>query len=128
MARNVTHRYKELRLGQLRAFCECVRQKSFSAAARALGLSQPAVWPQVRALERDVGTGLLRRRGRDWEPSEAGWVLLELAASILGTVDSLKDLFEQRRRDVPRTVVLIGSPGILTEELARPVVEFCRLH
>jgi DNA-binding transcriptional LysR family regulator len=121
-------RYKELRLGQLRAFCECVRQKSFSAAARALSMSQPAIWQQVRALERDFGVGLLRRRGRHWEPSEDGLVLLELAASIVGSVDSLKDAFEQRRRDVPRSLVVLGSPGVLTEELARPVVDFCRQY
>lgn len=121
-------RFKELHLGQLRAFCECVRQKSFSAAARELHMSQPAVWQQVRALERYLGVGLLQRRGREWEPSEDGRVLLEQAASILGSADSLKESFEERRRQVPRTLVVIGSPGVVTEELARPVVEFCQLH
>lgn len=119
-------RYKELRLGQLRAFCACVRQKSFTAAARALGMSQPAVWQQVRALERDFGVALLRRRGRHWEPSEDGLVLIELASSIVGSVDSLKEAFDERRRDVPRSLVVLGSPGVLTEELARPIVEFCQ--
>jgi hypothetical protein len=43
-------RYKELRLGQLRAFCACVQYKSYSAAARVLETSQPSVWQQVRAV------------------------------------------------------------------------------
>ena len=53
MGKNQVHRYKELRLGQLRAFCECVRYHSFTAAARALGLSHASIWQQIRALERE---------------------------------------------------------------------------
>jgi DNA-binding transcriptional LysR family regulator len=128
MARSASQRYKELRLAQLRAYCACVRERSFSAAARALGMSQPAVWQQVRALERDFGVGLLERRGRSWEPTEDGRVLLELAATVLGNVDSLLDTFHQRRHEGPRTLTVIGSPGVLTEELARPVVAFSRKH
>jgi DNA-binding transcriptional LysR family regulator len=82
----------------------------------------------VRALEREFKVSLLRRRGRHWEPSEDGLVLLELAASIVGSVDSLREAFEQRRRDVPRALVILGSPAVLTEELARPLVEFCQQH
>ncbi|MBL8793595.1 MAG: LysR family transcriptional regulator [Planctomycetia bacterium] len=119
-------RYKELRLEQLRAFCECVRRRSFSAAARALHRSQPAVWQQVRALERQLGADLLRRRGREVEPSEDGRVLLELAADILGNVDSLQAAFEERRAEVARQLTVISSPGMIAEELAQPVVEFCR--
>ena len=52
MRNTKTHRYKELRPGHLRAFREVVRRKSFSAAARALGIAQPTLWEQVRALER----------------------------------------------------------------------------
>ncbi|OAI47320.1 hypothetical protein AYO44_09785 [Planctomycetaceae bacterium SCGC AG-212-F19] len=121
-------RYKELRLGQLRAFCACVRERSFSAAARALGVSQPAVWQQVRALERAFQADLLQRAGSEWMPTEDGRVLLELAATVLGNVDALQDEFAQRRRDIPRTLVVIGSPGVVTEELARPVAAFCRRH
>jgi DNA-binding transcriptional LysR family regulator len=128
MEANQAHRYKELRLGQLRAFCECVRHGSFSAAARALGMSQPAVWQQVRALEREFGASLLRRQGRAWAPSEDGQVLLELASSIVGTVDALKEVFDQRRRQAPQVLRLIATPEILAEELAGPVATFAGAH
>jgi DNA-binding transcriptional LysR family regulator len=128
MRRQAFQRYKELHLGQLRAFCECVRHKSYSAAARALHLSQPAVWQQVRALERDFGVSLVQRRNQQLEPSEDGLVLLELASSIVGSMDTLKERFDQRRRDVPRTLTVIGSPGVILEELALPVVGFCRQY
>src|SRR5437868_6367529 len=99
MPRSSTHRYKELRLGQLRAFCACVREASYSAAARALGMSQPAVWQQVHALERDFSAALLQRTPAGLAPTEDGRGMLELAATILGSVDSLQEEFEQRRRD-----------------------------
>jgi DNA-binding transcriptional LysR family regulator len=126
MEASQAHRYKELRLGQLRAFCECVRHKTFSAAARALGMSQPAVWQQVRALEREFGANLLQRQGGAWEPTEDGRVLLELASSIVGTMDALKELFDQHRRRIPRALRIISMPGVFTEELAGPVIAFCR--
>jgi DNA-binding transcriptional LysR family regulator len=91
-------------------------------------MSQPAIWQQVHALERDFSAGLLQRTPRGLIPTEDGRAMLELAATVLGSVDSLQEAFEQRRRDVPRTLVVIGSPGIVTEELARPVAGFCRRH
>lgn len=122
----LTRRFKELRLEQLRAFIECARRRSYSAAARALHRSQPAVWQQVHALERDLGVPLLRRRGRECTLTEDGGVLLEMAADLLGSVDSLRERFAGRRQEIARPLVVIGTPGIVTEELARPVVRFCR--
>lgn len=121
-------RYKELRLEQLRAFLECARRRSYSAAARALHRSQPAVWQQVHGLERALGVSLLERRGRECQASEDGRLLMELAAELLGQVDSLRERFDGRRRELPRPLVVIGSPGVVTEELARPIVQFCRRH
>jgi DNA-binding transcriptional LysR family regulator len=121
-------RYKELNLAQLRAFAACVQSASFSAAARVLNMSQPAVWQQVRALERSVGAELLRKRGRALALTEDGELFLELTSSVLGNVDSLQRAFAERRRQAPRSLVVIGSPGVITEELARPVSAFCRRH
>lgn len=128
MPRQPLRRYKELHLGQLRTFCECIRQKSYSAAARTLHMSQPAVWQQVRALERDLGASLVLRRSRQLEPSEDGLVLLELASSIVGSMDALRELFDQRRQDVPRALTVIGSPSVVLEELAPLVADFCRQY
>jgi DNA-binding transcriptional LysR family regulator len=120
------HRYKELSLGQLRAFCECIRHRSFSAAARALQQSHPAVWQQVRALEQSLSVSLVHRQGRELVATEDGRVLLDLASTIVGEVDSLRETFEQRRHEVTRTLVLIGTPVVLGETLTEAIAEFCR--
>jgi DNA-binding transcriptional LysR family regulator len=128
MGRPSVQRYKELRPAQLRSFCACVRFKTFSAAARELGISQPALWHQVRALERQFGATLLLRQGRHWELSEDGSLLYELAGSIVASMDSLQQVFTERQREMPRTLVVAGAPTVILEELARPVSDFSQRH
>src|SRR5205823_9693806 len=68
---------------QLAAFCEVVERRSFSDAATRLGVTQPAVSQQVRALEQRVGMQLLDRSGRRVEPTEAGLRLYRGAQKLL---------------------------------------------
>src|SRR5919109_3704173 len=68
---------------QLATFCAVVDRRSFSQAAQRLGVTQPAVSLQVRALEKRLGTKLLDRSGRRVEPTEAGWRLYRGAQRLL---------------------------------------------
>jgi LysR family transcriptional regulator, transcriptional activator of the cysJI operon len=68
---------------QLAAFCAVVERRSFSQAAERLGVTQPAVSLQVRALEKRLGAQLLDRSGRRVEPTEAGWALYRGAQRLL---------------------------------------------
>src|SRR5918996_4503952 len=54
---------------QLAAFCAVVEKRSFSQAAEKLGVTQPAVSLQVRALEERLGTRLIDRAGRPSRPA-----------------------------------------------------------
>jgi DNA-binding transcriptional LysR family regulator len=76
-----------MNLSQLRAFIAVVEHNSFSSAARALGVSQPAVTMQVQGLESDVGATLLDRYYRKVELTEAGRTLLPFARDILSTLE-----------------------------------------
>jgi DNA-binding transcriptional LysR family regulator len=68
---------------QLAAFCAVVDRKSFSQAAERLGVTQPAVSLQVRALEERLGHQLLDRSGRRVEPTESGRRLYRHAQRML---------------------------------------------
>ena len=70
--------YKDTTAQQLRSFHETARLGSFSAAAKSLGLANPTVWQQVRALELDFGEPLLEPRGRGCHLTEAGRLLADL--------------------------------------------------
>jgi DNA-binding transcriptional LysR family regulator len=56
---------------------------SFSAAARELGCTQPAVSQQMKALEASAGTTLLIRTGREMRLTQAGEALVRHASGIL---------------------------------------------
>ncbi len=91
---------------QLAAFCAVVERRSFSQAAERLGVTQPAVSLQVRALEKRLGTQLLDRSGRRVEPTEAGLRFYRAAQRLL-------QLEEQMLDDVASE-----STGALTGELS----------
>ena len=74
---------------QLAAFCAVIERQSFSQAAERLGLSQPAVSLQVRALEERLGTRLIDRSGRRVEPTEAGLRLYRGAQRMLALEEQL---------------------------------------
>ncbi|MGP3536025.1 LysR family transcriptional regulator [Microbacterium sp. RD1] len=70
---------------------------SVTAAAVALGYSQPAVSQQLRRLERRVGLPLLERVGRGVRLTEAGQVLARHAATVTTALDAAAgDLAELR--------------------------------
>lgn len=72
---------------RLLTFREVARQGSFSRAADALALSQPAVSQQVSALERELGTALLVRGRAGTVPTPAGELLLAHADALAGRLE-----------------------------------------
>ncbi len=64
---------------------------SFSAAARELGCTQPAVSQQMKALEQSTGTPLLIRTGREMRLTEAGEALVRHAAGILAGLTAAEE-------------------------------------
>ncbi|MHB8060863.1 MAG: LysR family transcriptional regulator, partial [Gaiellaceae bacterium] len=75
---------------QLAAFCAVVELHSFSLAAERLGVTQPAVSMQIRALEERFGHRLLDRSGRRVEPTEAGQRLYRGAQRLIMLEEQLQ--------------------------------------
>lgn len=67
------------RLAAMETFICAVETGSFSAAARRLGVGQPAVSKSIAALEDALGTRLLLRTTRGLTPTEAGQTYFEAA-------------------------------------------------
>ena len=114
---------------QLAAFCAVVERRSFSQAAERLGVTQPAVSLQVRALEKRLGTQLLDRSGRRVEPTEAGWRLYRGAQRMLALEDQLvAEVSASGDGTVAGDLVLGASTG--PAAVAVPVVlgEFQRMY
>jgi DNA-binding transcriptional LysR family regulator len=97
---------------QLAAFCAVVDRRSFSQAAERLGVTQPAVSLQVRALEKRLGTQLLDRSGRRVEPTEAGWRLYRGAQKLLALEEQIEsEVASTVEGELRGTLVLGASTG-----------------
>jgi DNA-binding transcriptional LysR family regulator len=75
----------------LRVLRAVARTGSFSAAARELGCTQPAVSQQMKGLEASAGTPLLVRGAREMRLTEAGDALVRHAAAILAGLTAAEE-------------------------------------
>jgi DNA-binding transcriptional LysR family regulator len=76
---------------RLRVLCEVARHGSFSAAAEALGYTQPAVSRQIATLEAEVGAVLVRRVPHGAVLTDAGRLLSERGAAVLAYMQDIED-------------------------------------
>ena len=114
---------------QLAAFCAVVERKSFSQAAERLGVTQPAVSLQVRALEERLGRRLLDRSGRRVEPTEAGLRLYRSAQRILNAEEQLlAELAGEENGDLRGTLAIGASTGPGAHLVPLLLCEFGRMH
>jgi molybdate transport repressor ModE-like protein len=116
-----------LTLRQLRILAAVLAEGSFSRAAKALHLTQPAVSLQVKELEHAYGLTLIERAGRRVRLTEAGREVVRAAQAIERelkvadeTVSALKGL-----RGGLLTVAVISTAQYFAPRL---LTEFCRRH
>ncbi|MCD6671287.1 MAG: LysR family transcriptional regulator [Burkholderiaceae bacterium] len=114
-----------MNLRQLEYFVQVAELGSFSRAARLLGLAQPALSRQVRALETDLRETLLLRNGRGVELTDAGRRLFEHAIAILQHVAHARDDMGAQR-DEPVGRIVVGLPPSLGRQLTRPLIDAFR--
>ncbi|TVL89163.1 LysR family transcriptional regulator [Streptomyces sp. SAJ15] len=107
----------------IKTFHEVVRAGSYSAAARSLGYTQPAITQQMKALERAVGTPLFTRVGRRMRLTEAGEALARHAGTILDSLSAaqqqMKAITRLRAGRVRVCAFPSASATLIPEALAR---------
>jgi DNA-binding transcriptional LysR family regulator len=113
---------------QLQAFCAVVEKKSFSQAAEKLGVTQPAVSLQVRALEQRLGQTLLDRSGRRVEATEAGLRLYRSAQRMLALEQQLFEEAAAEEGPLAGTLAIGASTGPGAHLVPLLLCEFQREH
>jgi DNA-binding transcriptional LysR family regulator len=98
-----------MELRHLRYFVAVAEEGHITRAAERLGIQQPPLSQQIKALERELDVQLFHRRPRGVELTEAGRTLLENSRTVLGLVD--------RAREATRRVAR-GEQGRLTVGIA----------
>lgn len=107
----------EIRAAAVRALAEIARRGSFSRAAEALSLSQPAVSLRIRQLETACGARLIERVGRRAALTDAGQRLLARAEPALAELDAAIQDLRHRRGEISGRVRLGAGPTAATYRL-----------
>ncbi len=108
----------------LASFIEAVKLGSFSAAANRLGVSQPAVSQQVRALEDDIGTRLFNRTTRCLSLTDAGERYFAYACEILERMAEADRSVQSEEAQMSGRLTVSLSYAFAEPALARFLVEF----
>lgn len=101
------------------AFVQAHRHRSVSAAARALGLSQPAVTARVRRLEAEVGETLFVRSRLGVEPTGVADALVERVGPLL---DQLRQVVATGSASGPVGTIRIGGAADVMAERVVPAL------
>jgi DNA-binding transcriptional LysR family regulator len=108
-------------LHHLKIFYTLATTGSFTAAARRLGISQPAVTIQVRELEESSGVRLVERRARRIHLTSAGHALFRVSERIFALVDEAEAAVARTGGAVTGSLRISGS-GTAGAYLLPPVL------
>ncbi len=117
-----------MNINDLHAFVSVSEHGSFSLAAEALHLTQPAVSKRIAALEQTLGTQLFDRVGRTITPTEAGRALLHHAQRILGEVEDSRRAIANLEHSVKGQLKLATSHHIGLHRLPRVLKQFIQQY
>jgi len=114
---------REGSLDDLRALVAVDRERSFTKAARKLGVSQSALSQTIRQLEARLGVRLLTRTTRSVSPTEAGERLLRTVRPRLEEIEAevaaVRELREKPAGNIRITATEYAIDSILIPKLAK---------
>jgi DNA-binding transcriptional LysR family regulator len=106
-------------LATFRTFIRIAETGSFSAVAREVGTTQPAVSRQIAALEEHLGARLFQRSTRSLTLTEDGRELLSHARLVVEAVEETEAAIG-RRRSSPSGMVHLGCPAVFGKIYVAP--------
>jgi len=108
-------------LATMQAFAAAIEERSFSAAARRLGLTASSVSKQVAKLEERLGVRLFQRTTRVLRPTDAGISYYERCARILHDIESADRQLQSHGAE-PRGTLRVSAPLTLGHACVVPTV------
>lgn len=116
-----------MQLPDLAAFLAVATERSFSAAARRLHRTQPAVSQAVKRIEDELGERLFDRSSRDGTLTEAGRLLQDYAQRLLGLASEAQSAIQELQH-VRRGRIIIGANEAAVHSLLPHIQRFAAAH
>jgi len=116
-----------MQLPDLAAFLAVATDRSFSAAARRLNRTQPAISQAVKRIEDELGERLFDRSSRDGTLTEAGRLLHDYAQRLL-TLAGEAQTAVQELQQMRRGRVIIGANEAAVHSLLPHIERFATQH
>jgi DNA-binding transcriptional LysR family regulator len=111
----------------LLVFVTVVEKKSFTRAADALLMTQPAVSQYIHTLERNVGTKLLDRSNKHVQLNKAGEIVYHHATEILGLYTQMQNLVDDTMNKASGNLT-IGASYTFGEYVLPHIVAYLQIH
>jgi len=112
------------RLTIMRSFVGVTKSRSFSQAARTLGISGSLVSRHVAELERSLGVRLVNRTARTISLTEAGTKYAEFAARIIEEIDQEDARLRSLKDKAEGTLAIISPKWIGSNDVGDAIVAF----
>lgn len=109
---------------KMRYFSTIAELGSFTRAATALGVAQPALSLHMRTLEEQMGVKLLNRTSRGVVATEAGQTLLAHSQAILRAVEQAEQATREQA-EYPTGDVVLGILSSISPTLSIPIFQEC---
>ncbi|SFC44999.1 DNA-binding transcriptional regulator, LysR family [Marinospirillum celere] len=112
----------------LQAFIQVAEKSSFSRAAEALFITQPAVSKRIASLEEQLNQKLFDRIGRSITLTQAGFALLPRARKLLVELEDTRRLLANLSGEVQGPLILATSHHIGLHRLPPLLKNFTQLY
>lgn len=116
-----------LTLRQIRIFEAVAKHESYTRAAEAMHMTQPAVSMQIKQLEEDVGVELFERRGKRMCLSTVGKDLLQYTSRVLQSYNDMMVALDDIR-DVHGGHLVVSVATTANYFVTQLLAEFSRQH
>lgn len=113
---------------QLKVFLEVANCLSFTEAADALNLTQPAVSAKIKSLESELETPLFHRLGRRIELTQVGEYLLAEGPQLLEVEQRLKAEIEEIKQGKHSALTIGGMADVMDHWLPSVLYNYRRLY
>jgi LysR family transcriptional regulator, regulator of abg operon len=113
-----------MKLTHLRDITAVAERGSLRAAARQLGIAQPAITRSIREIERELGVALFERRPKGIVLTPMGELFLKRAVTVLGELRRAREEIDQARGVSTGQVAIAASSAVQIALLPHALAAF----